>query len=116
MYTGQQCEKHEKSKWIAWALSFFLGSWGADRFYLDYIGLGVFKLLLGVIGCYGFCVCACLGFTQMDRSEGGAAALFGCGVCIVVVFFAADSIWWLVDWIMILADALPDAAGNALVG
>jgi TM2 domain-containing membrane protein YozV len=59
---------------VAMLLSLLLGTLGADRFYLGYIGLGIAKLLTA-------------------------------GGCMI---------WWLIDFIMILMNKIPDADGNPL--
>ncbi len=65
----------EGKSWLAAALlSWLLGHFGIDRFYLGYIGLGVIKLIT-------------------------------CGGC---------SIWWLIDFILIVAGVMRDAQGNDL--
>jgi len=74
------CGYHQRSKLVAFLLSFFLGSYGVDWFYLynngngGYIVAGVFKIL----------------------------TLGGC------------TIWWLIDWIRVLADAFPDGHDEGL--
>lgn len=63
------------SNWLTlFLLSIFLGSLGADRFYVGKIGTGILKLL--TLGGFG--------------------------------------IWWLIDWIMILADKFTDKDGNII--
>ena len=59
-YCGRQVQEvkaapnpNEKDKWIAFLLCFFLGQWGAHKFYEGKIGMGVLYLLtcgLCVIG------------------------------------------------------------------
>jgi len=73
---SEVCSYKQKDKLIAFLLSFFVGEFGADWFYLyrengsgGYIAAGIFKIL----------------------TAGGLG------------------IWWLIDWIRILADAFPDA-------
>ena len=51
----EPCQYEQKSKWTAFALSFFLGEFGADWFYLHngngaYIFAGIAKLMLPFIG------------------------------------------------------------------
>jgi TM2 domain-containing membrane protein YozV len=46
-YVTAQPGVSPKSWMTAWLLSFFLGGWGVDRFYLGNTGMGVAKLLVG---------------------------------------------------------------------
>lgn len=43
----QEVESRKKSTVAAWLLWFFLGLWGAHRFYFGRIGIGIAMLLLG---------------------------------------------------------------------
>lgn len=54
---------------VALLLSFFLGSLGADRFYLGYTGLGIVKLLT----CGGFFVWSLVDFILIAVGKLGAA-------------------------------------------
>jgi hypothetical protein len=73
------CDYKLKSKLVAFLLSFFVGGFGVDYFYLS---MGKFHY----IGC-------------------GIGKMFTCGGC---------GIWWMVSWIQILCDALPDGNGYPL--
>lgn len=75
------CSYHQKNTLVAFLVSFFVGEFGVDWFYLScgkagYIVAGIFKLLT----------------------------------------FGGLGIWYLVDWIRILAGAFPDANGIELSG
>ena len=57
---------------IAFCLSLFLGYFGADRFYLDYIGLGVLKLVsFGGLGIWYLIDLILLLFGKMRDAHGG---------------------------------------------
>jgi TM2 domain-containing membrane protein YozV len=62
-----------KSQATAFVLSYFLGSFGIDRFYLGYTGLGILKLLT----CGGFFIWAIvdsilIGMGRMRDAEGNS--------------------------------------------
>eukprot|EP01116_Phalansterium_solitarium_P006123 TRINITY_DN18428_c0_g1_i1.p1 TRINITY_DN18428_c0_g1~~TRINITY_DN18428_c0_g1_i1.p1 ORF type:complete len:172 (+),score=45.65 TRINITY_DN18428_c0_g1_i1:75-590(+) len=110
-YTGGDCRTERKAKLTAFLLSFFVGAYGGDRFYLGYIGAGVGKLILTLAPCilpYFFCCFLCAD-PERKRSVLAIAlyVLTSCTGLGVVV-------WWLTDWILILTDQLPDVDGNAL--
>jgi len=109
-YHGTYCEKEYKSKWIAFLLEFFVGWTGAESFYIGDIVAGVFKLLLGVLGCCGGICAAIIFFCSKGESTGLAV---GCGV-FICLSLTAISLWVLINWIMILADAVKDSQGNPL--
>ena len=104
-YLGPECEIKQKQQLTAFLLSFFLGTFGAGRFYLGFIAIAVSKLLIGILAC------CCGGGAAKSEDEGGTkaagggCALFGCII----------SIWWIVDWIIIAANATTDFDGNPMM-
>ena len=107
----EDASKPEKrSKLAAFLLSFFLGGFGADWFYLSrgdfvYIMVGIIKLLL--IGQAGFCCCS-LKFEIFSCNERMMKCLGPCRW----ILSLATLLWWVVDWIRVLTDNFPD--GNMM--
>ncbi|ELR22372.1 TM2 domain containing protein [Acanthamoeba castellanii str. Neff] len=103
-WMGETCQHEQKSLKTAFLLSFLLGNIGADRLYLGYVGSGVAKLLINLF----FYMCRTLnGGRQADLA-------YGATVGTLLVSAATVWLWWLVDWIMIVTDALPDDSGYPL--
>lgn len=101
-WTNEDCDHKEKSKLAAFLLSLFLGKFGVDRFFLGYVAIGVIKCIIGVLGCCGGCVVRAN--EDADSKAAGGVGLFGCAIFI----------WWLIDWILILTNNLPDGYGYPL--
>ena len=108
-----EVEPEKKSKLAAFLLSFFLGGFGADWFYLSrgvftYIMVGIIKLLL--IGQAGCCCCSfkfdCCSFKEgMEKCFGPCSWIVGLGVFL----------WWVVDWARVLTNNFPDGNGMELL-
>lgn len=108
---GVPCSYEQKSKLTAFILSFLLGNFGADWFYLSqgdagYIVVGIVKLLM-VCGC-----CSSI-FQACSKRNGESSTFFA---CISILVSCGGGIWWLVDWIRILVDGFSDGNGAPLYG
>lgn len=84
-----QMQAPAKSGAVAGLLQLFLGWFGLGRFYLGYTTIGVVQLVLGLCGLLGL-------------------RLFGLGIVILVPL----SIWLLIEGIMMIAGAIPEANGR----
>jgi TM2 domain-containing membrane protein YozV len=63
----------QKSQGTAFLLSYFLGVFGADRFYLGYTGLGILKLLtLGGLGIWALIDYILIAIGSMKDAEGNS--------------------------------------------
>lgn len=112
-WVGETCQHEQKSLKTAFLLSFLLGNIGADRLYLGYVGSGVAKLLINLF----LCMLPCCPLCYMCRTLNGgrqADLAYGATVGTLLVSAATVWLWWLVDWIMIVTDALPDDSGYPL--
>eukprot|EP01089_Gocevia_fonbrunei_P007498 TRINITY_DN18649_c0_g1_i1.p1 TRINITY_DN18649_c0_g1~~TRINITY_DN18649_c0_g1_i1.p1 ORF type:complete len:184 (-),score=13.51 TRINITY_DN18649_c0_g1_i1:53-604(-) len=122
-WAAGDCSYRRKSSLVAFILSLIMGFTGADRFYLGYIGLGVFKLILGcgqcVISCCFRCFVQCAthkGYEEVG-SESKNCVKTSANLIIALVWCAAwigATVWWFIDWISILKGNLDDHNGYAL--
>ena len=77
-----QGQKSTKSWVVLMLLSFFLGSFGADRFYAGQIGTGFLKLLVFVVNL---------------------------ALCVIFIGLATIWIWPLIDFIIVLCGKMKDS-------
>ncbi|CAF3496390.1 unnamed protein product [Adineta steineri] len=112
--TAQDCTYKQRSKKTAFCLSFFLGTFGADWFYLSrssfaYIIVGLLKLLLGC----GCCSAWPLTYFGSENQNTEAIKLKFRGVSTFITLLAF--VWWIVDWARILGNKFADGNGEALM-
>jgi hypothetical protein len=88
----------------AFLLAFFVGPWGAHRFYLEHYLAAAFQLALTVVFCVVNVVVRCL----LTRDDEEKAVLKSFIICTFALTVAA---WWIVDWAMIAAGVLGPADG-----
>jgi len=104
-FVDDDCHYEQKSKKHAFLLSFFLGAWGADRFYLECYEVGLIKFLFTLHICIIPCLpalCACC--MRDDNSSILCSVALLCTICFVLIIIC----WWIADWALILADELFD--------
>lgn len=95
-----------KSKTTAALLAFFLGGFGVHNFYMGQKGRGLGHIALAVIGLLLMIIAVVAGVSSIDTTTGQisdeAAAGTGIGVILGYIVLIANSIWALVEFIMIL--------------
>ncbi|PRP84759.1 mitochondrial RNA-splicing protein MRS3-like [Planoprotostelium fungivorum] len=112
-YTGVDCSYQQRSRVTALLLSFFLGTLGAERFYLGQVELGITKLLLCLFICILPCCLLWLACMVPERQIGRMAAL---PTMMTVLVILAVFVWWMTDWILILTNKVTDVNGVSLSG
>jgi len=110
--TTEICADGCLSKKTAFFYAFFIGFFGAGRFYLGYY-IGILQLIIGILGCIVPVGMYCWYKRKTDHMGLVIVAMMPI-LLMVIMCTTATFIWWLVDWILILANVLTDAAGNPL--
>jgi hypothetical protein len=111
-YYMEPCAYEQRSKLTAFLVSFFVGILGIDWFYLSrgnggYIVAGIIKLLISCGCLFGWPFLYATG-TKKSRNY------IITGNVINGILTAISLIWWLTDWIRILADTFHDGHGAPL--
>jgi len=116
------CDYFQKSQLVAFLLSFFLGEFGADWFYLAngsnfYIGIGVLKMLLLSMGCaccplMAGCGLLCTKFCPKNCTD----KVIGPVILVFFIFLQVTIfVWWITDWIRTLTGDFHDGNGHELL-
>jgi len=105
-YVYDDCSYKQKSRLTAFLLSFFLGTFAIDRFYLGYKWQSALKLILGIFVC---CLC-CTAYSivKSTRNSNLQSLVLGLSWCLLNL---GTFVWWLTDVILIGSGNLGDGNG-----
>lgn len=106
------CNYEQRTKLVAFLLSFFVGVFGVDWFVLSrgktaYIVIGVVKLVVTLACALGWPIL--VGNLSKKKDE-----LVSIATSINVTLSLTSFLWWLTDWTRILADLFHDGNGAPL--
>ena len=100
------CAYEQRTKLSAFLVSFFVGLFGIDWFVLSrgnpgYIVTGIIKLIISLAFCFGWAFIL-RGAAKKDRNQIRLAYIIN------ILLTATSILWWLTDWIRVLADVFYD--------
>ncbi|CAF1141794.1 unnamed protein product [Rotaria sordida] len=106
------CNYEQRTKLTVFLLSFFTGMFGVDWFVLSrgeagYIIAGIFKLIIS----FGCIIGWPITIISISKKN---SRFFTTAEVISVILSVASFVWWLTDWIRILADVFYDGYGAPL--
>lgn len=109
-----------KSRLATALLAYFLGTFGVNNFYLGFIGRGVVKIALSVLGWIAFIIGYIPFIVAMVENNGDVEGAFSSGSAVMsslggiafgVVVLMIPGIWAFVEFIMALCGACRDKNG-----